>query len=125
MGISSYHKYHRPTKLAKRDKVDGYNKYSVAHQDFTELNEKIKTRRKEQREGLERHDDLASVPRTVLPASTFEKATRKARKEGRLHGLFEQDLMKHGVIDPSSQRNASTQKPLQKRIVKKRKGNRK
>ena len=124
MGITTP-KHRRPTKLSKRDNLDAYNKRSEAHQDFTELNERIKTRRKEQREGLERHDDLASVPRTVLPASTFRKATRKASKEGRLHGLIEQDLMKHGVIEPSSQRSAPTQKPLQKRITKKRKGNRK
>ena len=89
--------------------------------DYSGINQQMKERRKEQREGLQRYDDLSSVPRTVLPSSTFVKASRKAHKEGRLHSMMSQRLFKGGVITAEEQNNGSTQKPLQKRVAKRKK----
>jgi hypothetical protein len=89
--------------------------------DYSYLNDQMKERRKEQREDLQRYDDLSSVPRTVLPSSTFSKASRKAYKEGRLHCRISQAHLKGGLISPSEQNNGATQKPLQKRVAKRKK----
>lgn len=89
--------------------------------DYSGINKQMKERRKEQREGLQRYSDLSSVPRTVLPAATFKKASRNAHKEGRLQSKISQRLFKGGVITAEEQNNASTQKPLQKRVSKKKK----
>ena len=89
--------------------------------DYSDINKQMKERRKEQREGLQRYDDLSSVPRTVLPSSTFSKASSKAYKEGRLHSMIQQRLFKDGMISVEDQDSASTQKPLQKRVAKRKK----
>ena len=89
--------------------------------DYSDINKQMKERRKEQRKGLQRYDDLKSVPRTVLSSSTFKKASRTAHKEGRLQSVISQRLFKGGVITAEEQNNGSTQKPLQKRVAKRKK----